>query len=247
MPMPTPFYHLNLAQDLLAHPACPPLLADHSGPFFLGNIAPDAQNISGQTREATHFFSVPMRDPAPAWHGMFDRHPVLARPAALPPARAAFNAGYICHLALDQMWIAEIFDPVFGEAAPWGVFRERLFLHNILRIYLDQRDYPALRPALGDTLGAARPDSWLPFLTDAAIAAWGTYVASQLAHGADAQTIEVFARRMGLHRADFESLLQSPHAMQTRIFSRISEHALADFRQRGLAHSLNVIASYLPG
>lgn len=243
--MPTPFYHLRLAQELLAAADCPPRLAAHAPAFYFGNIAPDTQTLTGQTREATHFFDVPMRDLTPAWHNLFRRHPGLADAAALPAAQAAFLTGYLCHLALDQLWISHIFDPVFGQEAAWSDFRRRLFLHNVLRIYLDELDRPTLRNSVGDSLAEVRPQNWLPFLTDQALSRWRDFVAGQLADGAEAQTIEVFARRMSLPPADFTALLDSPAAMQTQIFDRISRPALDDFRALGLARSREVIAEYL--
>lgn len=241
--MPTPFYHLRLARQLL--PASPPLIQTHAAEFYLGNIAPDAQNISGQTREATHFFDVPMKDSTPASQALFRLHPGLADSAQLPPAQAAFLTGYLCHLALDQQWIADIFDPIFGLDADWSNFRHRLFIHNVLRVYLDHLDWPFLRDGVGETLCRAQPDRWLPFLADPALRGWRDFVAHQLADGAEAQTIAVFAQRMSLPPAEFETLLQSPPAMQTQIFDRIPLAALDDFRARGLDLSREVIKEYL--
>ncbi|MBM4424065.1 MAG: zinc dependent phospholipase C family protein [Chloroflexi bacterium] len=243
--MPTPFYHLSLVRDLLVAGQLPPLLGDEWPAFCLGNIAPDAQNISGQTRAATHFFDVPMTDLTPAWHVMFHRFPRLADPAPLSPAHAAFVAGYLCHLALDQVWIADIFDPVFGEHAGWDSFRRRLFLHNVLRVYLDRLDLPKLQNGTGGALREARPRDWLPFLADDALSRWRDFVADQLADGGESQTIEVFAARMRVAPAEFESLLQSPAAMQENIFRRLPFSSLNTFRQRGLDRTLEVIAEYL--
>jgi hypothetical protein len=143
--------HLVVADSMLADPGLPERvraqLAQHLPAFRLGHTAPDAQTVSGQPREATHFFTVPMVDPRPAHQAMFARFPELRRPAGLEPAQAAFVTGYLCHLALDQLWISAIFEPVFGPEAAWANFRERLYLHNVLRTYLDQADLPRLHDA----------------------------------------------------------------------------------------------------
>jgi len=243
--MPTPFYHLCLASDLLSAGNLPPLLRREWPAFCFGNIAPDAQTVSGQTRVATHFFEVPMRDHAPAWHEMFRQFPLLARPAGLPEAQAAFLTGYLCHLVLDQLWIADIFTPTFGEEAGWGTFRDRLFLHNVLRIYLDRIDLPRLPDHTGQMLKQAQSNGWLPFIADAPLHQWRDFVAEQLAEGAASQTVAVFAARMSLTPTDFESLLQSPTAMQAQIFDRLPLSLLAEFRLRGLDRSRQVIADYL--
>ncbi len=245
--MPTPFYHLSLALDLRLDPAFPAFLREEWSAFCFGNIAPDAQTITGQPRYDTHFFNVPMPDPTPAWHVMFAHYPGLAQAILLPPAQAAFVAGYLCHLALDQLWIVHIFDPIFGENANWANFRERLFLHNVLRIHLDQLDVPKLLSEMGFTLRAARPQNWLPFLTDQPLCQWRDFVAGQLVEGALSQTVEVFAARMRVPRTDFESLLQSPADMDARIFSRLSQESLASYRAQGLARCLEVATTYISG
>jgi len=245
--MPTPFYHLSVACDLRFSANFPAILSEEWPAFCLGNIAPDAQYLSGQTREATHFFNVPMHDLTPAWEFMFAEYPALGNPAALPPTQAAFVAGYLCHLALDQLWIQDIFDPIFGEEVSWGSFRERLFLHNILRIYLDRLDLPRLKDGMAATLQAAQPNNWLPFLGDTYIAGWRDFVAEQLTENAASQTVAVFAARMGLAPTEFESLLQSAADMQARLFDRLPVAVLADFRRRGLDRCEAVLSGYLVG
>jgi hypothetical protein len=243
--MPTPFYHLRCARDLLAAYRLPDPIRAEWPAFCFGNIAPDTQTLSGQTRLATHFFDVPMRDLTPAWEVMFAAHPALAHPARLPPAQAAFLAGYICHLALDQLWITDIFDPVFGPQAAGEPFQQRLFLHNVLRVYLDRIDAPTLQGGMAATLARAESTNWLPFITDAALRRWRDFVAHQLVDGAQPQTIEVFATRMGVSPTEFESLLQSPSLMQTRIFDRLPRSTLAAFRARGLARCYEALVGYL--
>jgi hypothetical protein len=243
--MPTPFYHLSLIQDLRSSAQWPQLVLEEWPAFCFGNIAPDAQTVSGQTRVATHFFEVPMRDPTPAWHAMFRQYPDLAHPSRLPPAQAAFLAGYLCHLALDQLWIVDIFDPIFGEEAEWATFRERLFLHNILRVYLDRLDWPKLHGHMETTLKQVALADWLPFVASQHLARWRDFVAGQLMQGAASQTVAVFAARMNLTPTDFESLLQSPTEMQTRLFDRLPLATLADFRTRGLERCETVARQYL--
>src|SRR6266542_242387 len=116
--MPTPFTHLAAASEILSHPDLEPAaqsaLAAELPAFLFGNIAPDVQTVSGQPREATHFFPVPLRGAPAAPRLLLDRHPTLDRPATLPPAQVAFLAGYLAHRVFDQLWIAQIYEPVFG-------------------------------------------------------------------------------------------------------------------------------------
>jgi hypothetical protein len=160
--VPTPFTHLATVPEILAAPALPAAarsaLQECLPAFLLGNIAPDVQTISGQRREATHFFPVPLDAGPPATARLLARHPRLAAPGRLPPEQAGFVAGYLAHLVLDQRWVAEVFEPVFGPRQQWDDFRERLYLHNVLRAHWDAADLARLPPGLPDELRAAAPE-----------------------------------------------------------------------------------------
>lgn len=245
--MPTPFTHLATVSEILAHPRLAPdvkagLLADQPA-FLLGNTAPDVQTISGQPREATHFFPVPLRGAPPAGPRMLTIYPALAGRAALPPAHAAFLAGYLAHLIFDQLWIRDIFEPFFGEEPAWGSFRERLYLHNVLRAYWDAEDLARLRPGVGGDLQAARPRGWLPFVDDRHLHAWRDLISDQLSSGAG-RTVEVFAQRMRADPEAFAALLASPEEMQRRVFSHVSPQALSEYRARAVEASVKAIGAY---
>lgn len=247
--MPTPFYHLALAQDLLADPGvnsrARQLLDDELPAFLFGNTAPDVQSVSGRPREATHFFHVPPREAQPPHLAMFAAYPGLSRAAELPAARAAFLAGYICHLLLDLMWIQSVYLPAFGPAANWGNFRERLFLHNVLRAHLDQRDRPRLPEQICRALGAAAPNNWLPFESDGALARWRDVLTEQLAPGGSARTAEIFAARARLDVHAFEAVLNSPQELERRVFSHIPLRRLDEFRAEALVASRRLLGEYL--
>ncbi|MEP7356255.1 MAG: zinc dependent phospholipase C family protein, partial [Anaerolineales bacterium] len=217
--MPTPFTHLAAAGEILSHPLLAPAaraaVAADQPAFLLGNIAPDVQTVSGQPREATHFFPVPLRGAPAAPRQLLDRHRALARPSSLPPAQAAFLAGYLAHLVYDQLWIAQIFEPVFGPEQSWADFRERLYLHNALRTHMDADDLARLAAPTAASLKAAEPSGWLPFEADPHLRTFRDLIADQLGPGAG-RTVEVFAQRMRVDPAAFARLLASPDEMQAR-------------------------------
>jgi len=248
--MPTPFVHLLIAHELLASPSLTPevrrALAAEQPAFLFGNIAPDAQTVSGQRREATHFFPVPLGNARPAPQRLFESHPALARPEQLPPAQAVFLAGYLAHLTFDQLWIARIFEPIFGERQTWGTFDERLYLHNALRAHSDALDLSRLPGSTGAGLRAAAPARWLPFLSDEHLRAWRDFLADQLEAGVT-RTVEVFAQRMQVDPQAFAALLESPDEMQRRVFTRLSLEQLARYRAEGLAQSAQLIQAYWEG
>jgi hypothetical protein len=245
--MPTPFTHLAIGSELLACAGLPrearAALKAELPAFLLGNIAPDVQTISGQEREATHFFPVPLEGAPPAGSVMLGEYPALARRTSLPVAQAAFVAGYLAHLVFDQLWVARIFEPVFGPQQPWGSFRDRLYLHNVLRAHWDAQDLARLPAGTGPTLRQAAPAGWLPFVGDPHLAGWRDLVGGQL-EGGGARTVEVFAERMGADAVELARVLASPADLQQRVFSRLPPAALDEYRAEGLVKSADAIGAY---
>jgi Zinc dependent phospholipase C len=263
--MPTPIQHLVIADDVLADPALPSAarasLAEQRDAFLFGAIAPDVQSVSGQTREATHFFALPPPSPPekrgaggdlwtdtrPAHQVMFAWYPMLVRAAELSPARAAFVAGYISHLALDELWIANVFGPHFGLEAEWGTFRERLLIHNVLRTWLDQRDQSRLNNGISESLTRVEPQGWLPFVGDEYLRVWRDLIAEELRPGATVRTVEVFAQRLHVPPAEFLRVLESPGEMQRQVFSHLPPRCVEKFYADAQEASVRSIMEYLGG
>ena len=239
--------HLVLAEEILRENALPPtirrLLTQQHGPFLLGHTGPDVQTVSGQARDETHFYSIPPTTDRPAYETLFAAHPQLARAELLPPAQAAFVAGYIAHLLLDELWLCDIFQRYF--LPDWGPLRERLFLHNVLRTWMDTRDQKRLDGNVAAALRETRPQGWLPFVGDEHLRAWRDWLVEQLGPGHSVETAEVFARRMGVSAAAVEEVLASPQQMEERIFRHVPRTALQSFHDVGYERSVRLIERYL--
>ena len=245
--MPTPIMHLALAEEILRGDALPPavrrLLTRQRGPFLLGNTAPDIQTISGQTRDETHFYTIPPTSDVPAYETLFAAHPSLAHAERLPPAQAAFVAGYIAHLLLDELWLDDVFLHYFWR--DWGTRRERMFLHNVLRTWMDARDQQQLDGNVATALRGVNPRDWLPFVSDEHLRTWRDWLVEQLEPGHTVQTAQVFARRMGVPAAEVEAVLSSPQQMEQRVFHHIPRSALQSFHDTGYERSVVLIKEYL--
>jgi hypothetical protein len=240
--------HLALAEEILAGDDFPSamrrLLLEQRGPFLLGHTAPDVQTISGQTREETHFYAIPRTSDRPAHEALFAAHPALAQAEALAPAQAAFVAGYIAHLRLDELWLECVFLPYFRGQA-WGSRRERSFLHNVLRTWMDRQDQQRLDGSVVAALAEAEPQGWLPFVNDEDLQGWRDWLVEQLVPGHSVQTAEVFAQRMGVSVAEVEAVLRSPQQMEERVFCHIPRSMLQSFHDTGYEQSVALISRYL--
>ena len=247
--MPTPFYHIVIAEEILEdsrlNATVRSLLFDCFPAFLFGNVAPDVQAVSSYTREDTHFFSIDNVEKNVAYKEMLSKHKELSNVRRLSPVRSAFVAGYLAHLLLDQAWIIEVFNPVFGQNVNWGEFRERLFLHNVLRTFLDQRDYDRLPSDIHQKFALnLSTTQWVPFVDNKDLYRWYKFLLEQLTDGLSSRTIEVFAARMGVKPEDFEEILLDDVVMEQRIFSRMSRIGLDEFRQRALDNIIVMLNDY---
>jgi len=235
--MPTPFYHLKSAEDFLSSHYLPkPLqlfLTEQRAAFLFGNVAPDVQVISGQARSSTHFFELPIRrNEHPPWEIIETRYPELSECLNQKNAKAAFLAGYLCHLQADWMWVSDIFLPIFGLKSQWSTFSHRQYIHNVLRAYLDKELSPKISRESVFHLGQASPLDWLPFIIDERLCEWRDYLVNQLCPGGQIQTVEVFADRQGIAPDKYYQALESEELMDREVFSHIDRQSLSYYYQQ---------------
>lgn len=248
--MPTPFYHLSIAREILEHPGLSAsvraLLLEEQAAFLFGNTAPDVQTISKQARAETHFFDLPLKesDPPP-WRKIFEKHGLISDAAWLSRPQKAFLAGYLCHLQADWMWVCQVFVPTFGKRGGWATLPQRMYLHNVLRSYLDLEILPSLTNGVSTSLRAAAPVRWLPFVQDEHLVLWRDFLAGQLRPGAAVRTVEVFAARQGISPDEYYRLMSSEDRMDMEIFTHLPRTVLSSYRQSLVEENIQLIQSYL--
>lgn len=190
---------------------------------------------------ATHFFQVPIPPgQAPPWENMLVEFPQLRAVLQSDTAHSAFLAGYLCHLQADWLWVRQIYEPHFGPAAKRGEFRQRQYLHNVLRSYADDQILKNLNGTISASLAQAQPDRWLPFTADGVLLQWRDLLAAQFAPGARIQTVDVFAARQGIAPEKYYELLNSETEMDRQVFVYLPRQDLATYRQDLLAENLRL-------
>jgi hypothetical protein len=250
--VPTPFYHLSIGKTILYNSDLSDgarfLLQSQRCSFLFGQTAPDVQVISGQHRHETHFFYIPISSDQPLpWMSLFQQYPALAEPERLPADRAAFLAGYLCHLQADWLWILQIYGPRFSSEAGWDSQTKRAYIHNVMRTYLDVQALQSLPVGTGNCLDRVDPQGYLPFTASRHLFQWRDFISSQLKPGGIAQTVEVFSRRQGLDPQSFYDLLQSEERMENEVFSHISLEELERFRADLIEENICLVENYLAG
>lgn len=244
--MPTPFMHLAAAQRLLADRAVPAkqrrLLNAHSGAYLLGSVVADAHGLAGLRRDESHFYSFdqPMEDHP--WRVMLARYPALK--AARDPDWRAFLAGYAMHLSMDEIWSLNMTGPEFADRS-WAPRAQRFVMLHILLIALDERDRALLSPSLSDALGAARPQCWLPFLSDDILRQWDSLIYQQIIPGGVSETLEIYGARIGKTPAELRAILDSPQQMQADLWSNVTPETTTRVEAQMYDHARQQMVAYL--
>ncbi|MBI5668358.1 MAG: zinc dependent phospholipase C family protein [Chloroflexi bacterium] len=244
--MPTPFTHLAAAQRLLADDALAPslrvLLETERPAFLLGSVAADAHPPGGR-REDTHFYTYDRPLTESPWRVMLRRHPTLQ--PARSPAHRAFLAGYVAHLAMDEIWTRHMLAPHFA-LGEWGTRGFRFLMLHALLITMDERDLMLLEPWQHPALAAAQPDEWLPFLPDSTLSDWRNFIAEQIKPGGASQTLQVFGARINKTPDELRLILDSPEQMHL-LWENVTPAILADIEAQMYNHAREQMGLYLDG
>lgn len=247
--MPTPFTHLAKAQRLIDDPVLSTpqraFLTHHWGAFLLGNIAPDAHHeTTTLKREDTHFFAYTPKVEPLAEDAMLAAHPQLAFADLGETAQAAFLAGYLAHLAVDEVWCEQVV-MAFAAAPEWGDRQYRHFLFTSLMCLIDERDFKCLPAAHHAAMSIIEPNGWLPFLPDAALIGWRDVVARQIQPGGVRETLEMMGRIVYVGYDGLVALLNSPERLQSELWDRFTQARLDDAEEACYQHMRHVVCTYL--
>jgi hypothetical protein len=137
--MPPPVLHMSLAKKLADSLAVSDIDRDR-GAYYLGSTAPDIRAITRWDREKTHFFNLDDFGHQDSVRRLFEVHPELGDRDNVGPGTAAFLAGYITHLVLDEGWISEVYRPLFGERSPLAGSERANVMDRIIQFEMDRRE-----------------------------------------------------------------------------------------------------------
>jgi hypothetical protein len=214
--------------------------------FYLGNVAPDVQNLNGMAREATHFYHLAQdKNVLPAYDEMLAQYPQLSRVEQMPSDQVLFVAGYRAHLLFDLIWWRKVAGPHFFWSELFTDLPQRRLAHFILLAYLDAKALAALPPTAGETLAAATPSAWLPFVSDADLRRWRDMLVDQLLPGAEPQTTAVYAARLGIPPDRLVHNLQDAAWMEANLFAKVPLADIEADLQTAVSASINLTADYL--
>jgi hypothetical protein len=252
--MPGAQAHLAAVCNLLASPAISDLFPHLSAEgearsaCLLGAVSPDVRAVSRQAREETHFFAIPPQEEAPAQAIMLARWPELHRAPTRDLLRAAFVAGYITHLVMDQTWVEMIVMPsLFIEGRSWGVFHPRWRTYSLLMTYLEDQASRYLSGGLAEQLVRAEPRGWLPFVRDRHLIQWRDHVAGIISSGGIRPLARMFALSNGMPVETLETIIRSEERRGAEVYRHVSRERLTAFEAETARRSQQAVTAYLLG
>jgi hypothetical protein len=216
-------------------------IKDNWGAFLVGQVAPDARVSSGLQRAHTHFFDYAPKIEPPAPKVMLEKHPSLRFGRVTDAAQAAFIAGYVAHLVVDEVWCEKALYPLFST---WGTQSVRFLMLHMLLGYLDERDYNTLPTTDYAPMHEATPSGWLPFMPDADLIVWRDLIANQLPSVGRNLTYEILSKRVDLTAEQMGNFIHNSEEMQMQLWNNVAPEKIAEIEQEMYARSRQIIVDY---
>ncbi len=249
--MPNSQTHLHSVTHILDQPESQTVLPWLFEPpaksaFLLGAISPDVRAISGQAREETHFFDIPFSSDQPAQAIMLARWPQIKDAGALTHPQAAFVAGYITHLVMDQTWVEMIVLPgLFIKDMVWNIRHPNWRVYSILMTYMEYHAAEQIPCEIIDLMAQAQPDHWLPFIQDHYLYDWRDHVAERIKEGGPQLISDMFAHSNNMTSHELEAIVLSEERMAEEAYPVISHEQLLAFETEANRRSYEAVLDYL--
>jgi len=162
-----------VARELASGLRAPAIEVDR-GAYYLGATTPDIRVLTRWDRERTHFFDLHCFDRQDGVHRLFEQEPTLRDAHAVDAATAAFVAGYISHLIMDEEYITQIYRQYFGEG---GVLGDELMsdvMDRLLQLHLDreEREDAAATAEIRDALAGTAVEVAIDFIGRDTLVEW---------------------------------------------------------------------------
>ncbi len=203
-------------------------------------------------RERTHFFDLNEFDEQSGVHRLFEQEPALRDAGALNPATAAFMAGYISHLVMDESYICQIYRPVFGDRSQLGGDIMANLMDRVLQYEMDRRDRedPDKVAEIQRALAESAVEVTVGFIAHEMLLEWRQISVDVMSHP---PTWERFGRMAGRHLAAAgiqgeerlaKFMAEVPVLLQTTI-ERVGDERVREYLESAKAEARRKMKEYL--
>jgi hypothetical protein len=247
--MPPLGLHMTVARELAGNLNAPSIEADR-GAYYLGATTPDIRVLTRWDRERTHFFDLHCLDAQDGVQRLFAEQPAVRDAAALDAPTAAFIAGYISHLVLDEEYIVQIYRIFFGEGGVLGDELMANVMDRLLQFHLDageRQDQQAVRDiqrALAETTVELSVD----FIARDTLLTWRDWQVDLIAAAPRFEKmISRHLQNAGIDGEDAIATFMERHADQLLrgTIERVGEERIRDYLSSAKARARCAIKEYL--
>ncbi|MCH7736184.1 MAG: hypothetical protein IH872_02165, partial [Chloroflexi bacterium] len=227
---------------------------DNLGSYFLGSNTPDIRVMTKAPREQTHFAPLSVDTVGTGTRTMFGMHPELSED--MSPASQAFLAGYICHLAADEVWITSVFRPHFDTSLPesrvTGDQIEANIWDRALQLDMDRQTLPQLNAETNqqELLACSDQDVAIPFLEEGLLAEWKDWVGRLMGWEFEWDRLKRALNR--LYRDDedvqrnVDRFLEAMPRSLEQVHEKVPEAEVSAYQQRALAATIEQVREFVP-
>lgn len=249
--MPPIFLHMAMAGDVLTGVGHP-VLQEETGHYYFGATTPDIRVLTRRDRSETHFFDLNKHEHQDSVAAFFETHSHLAAPEALSPATVAFVAGYICHLALDERYIYDVYRPHFSQQSTLGGNHQAMLMDRLLQYELDRRrrEDPEHSAAIRAALEGCSLAADVGFLDRETLERWLQVAIDQTRHPPDWRR---FRNQGGRHvpglnlesDEDLNTFLQRVPELLEQTIHHVSTAQVDAYVEQSTEAAANAIRTYL--
>ncbi len=217
----------------------------------MGSTAPDIRVITRWERERTHFFDLGDFSEQDGRAAFFASYPFLAEGTKVSAPTAAFVAGYLTHLVMDEMWITEMYRPHFGERSPLGGDLRANLMDRALQFSMDceRRSNSELMAHIVDAVARCDLALDIGLVDSETLRHWHEVVIEMMRRPADWQRFREGARR---HLAngqswseDLQDLMESLPDLVQETMHYLTRERVDEFLAGALERSLAAVKDYL--
>jgi hypothetical protein len=249
--MPSLGLHLTAARSLAVDLGSDVIEADR-GTFYLGATTPDIRVLTRWDRSRTHFFDLDDFEHQDGVHRLFEQEPRLRDVTAVDASTAAFIAGYISHLVLDEDYITEVYRPLFGEKSDLSGEAMANVMDRLLQWEMDRRDRPDaescsdIQQALAETAVEVTVD----FIARETLIQWRDVALDLLSHPPTWERFHRIASRhlaaagIGDEQGKARFMEEAP-ALLNRTLESVGHERIHEYLHGAKARALRTMREYL--
>ena len=246
--MPPIGWHVAVAKEALARLGVSSL-EEQIGCYLLGSTAPDIRVLTRQPREETHFYDLRDEHCMSGIPKLLDTHSHLRQ---VNGRARAFLAGYITHLAMDELWIEQVYRPFFGKRAGLEDRVEADVMDRVLQFYLDRAERVDRDrfQTFYDYVLSADPGDAVGFIAAPALRQWREVVGRILQQDPSWEnfknlTLRRFNNGSDKNEEQVRALFESLPEILGRTINHVSPERVAAFKEDAIQTSLQAVRRYL--